>query len=419
MKKKKVLVIADSPLVPSGVGTQTKYMIEGLLKTGEYQFFCLAGALKHKDYRLQKVDPWREDWLIQPVDGYGSPEIVRALLRDFKPDILWFMTDPRFYGWLWSIENEVRKNVPMVYYHVWDNFPLPKFNKLFYESTDVVCTISKVTDEIVKKVSPSVESIRIPHAVDTEIFKKETKQGEVAKFRDHICGGKDKMIFFWNNRNARRKQSGSLIYWFKEFLDRIGHDKACLLMHTDPKDPNGQDLEAIVESLELVGHNQVQFSTDKLPPEHLSKLYTSSDCTINIADAEGFGLATLESLACETPIIVNMTGGLQEQVTDGKNWFGFGINPSSKAVIGSQSVPYIYEDRINGDEFVQKLVDFYNLEKEERLLMGSRGREHVLKNFSFDEFNKLWKNTLDYVYEKYGSWENRKHYKKWNFEEIT
>ena len=329
------------------------------------------------------------------------------------------MTDPRFYGWLWSIENEVRKNVPMVYYHVWDNFPLPKFNKLFYESTDVVCTISKVTDEIVKKVSPSVESIRIPHAVDTEIFKKETKQGEVAKFRDHICGGKDKMIFFWNNRNARRKQSGSLIYWFKEFLDRIGHDKACLLMHTDPKDPNGQDLEAIVESLELVGHNQVQFSTDKLPPEHLSKLYTSSDCTINIADAEGFGLATLESLACETPIIVNMTGGLQEQVTDGKNWFGFGINPSSKAVIGSQSVPYIYEDRINGDEFVQKLVDFYNLEKEERLLMGSRGREHVLKNFSFDEFNKLWKNTLDYVYEKYGSWENRKHYKKWNFEEIT
>ena len=35
---------------------------------------------------------------------------------------------------------------------------------------------------------------------------------------------------------------------------------------------------------------------------------------MNISDAEGFGLATLESLACETPIIVNMTGGLQEQV---------------------------------------------------------------------------------------------------------
>ena len=46
-------------------------------------------------------------------------------------------------------------------------------------------------------------------------------------------------------------------------------------------------------------------------------MYNMADCTINISDAEGFGLATLESLACETPIIVNMTGGLQEQVTNG------------------------------------------------------------------------------------------------------
>ena len=40
-----------------------------------------------------------------------------------------------------------------------------------------------------------------------------------------------------------------------------------------------------------------------------------------------------------------MTGGLQEQVTNGKEWFGWGIQPASKAVIGSLQVPYIYEDR--------------------------------------------------------------------------
>ena len=58
MKKKKILVISDHPLSPSGVGTQTKYMIESLLKTGRYQFICLGGALKHKDYRPQRVDPY-------------------------------------------------------------------------------------------------------------------------------------------------------------------------------------------------------------------------------------------------------------------------------------------------------------------------------------------------------------------------
>ena len=166
------------------------------------------------------------------------------------------------------------------------------------------------------------------------------------------------MMFFWNNRNARRKQSGSLIYWFKDFLDIVGHDKACLLMHTEPKDPNGQDLEEIMYELGIVD-GQVMLSTQKMPASELSKIYNVADCTINISDAEGFGLATLESLATETPIIVTMTGGLQEQVTDGENWFGFGIEPASKAIIGSQDVPFIYEDRLNGKDVTDTLLKFY------------------------------------------------------------
>ena len=115
MTKKKILVLSDHPLSPSGVGTQTKYMIEALLKTGRYQFICLGGAMKHHDYTPQKVDPWGEDFKIFPVDGYGNHEIIRSVLQKERPDALWFMTDPRFYGWLWEIENEVRANLPMVY----------------------------------------------------------------------------------------------------------------------------------------------------------------------------------------------------------------------------------------------------------------------------------------------------------------
>ena len=55
-----------------------------------------------------------------------------------------------------------------------------------------------------------------------------------------------------------------------------------------------------------------------MPPDKLAEVYNAVDCTINISDAEGFGLATLESLSCGVPIIVNMTGGLPEQVTDGE-----------------------------------------------------------------------------------------------------
>ena len=189
-------------------------------------------------------------------------------------------------------------------------------------------------------------------------------------------------------------------------------------MHTDPMDVHGQDLIKIMEHLGLT-NGQVMISKEKIPPEHLSMLYNMADCTINVADAEGFGLATFESLACGTPIIVNMTGGLQEQVTDGENWFGIGLEPASKAIIGSQDVPYIYEDRVSGDEFVEALIKFTNLSEKERSELGEAGRQHVLKNYSMDKFAKQWDQVLTEVVKTMGSWENRKNYKSWEVGEVS
>jgi glycosyltransferase involved in cell wall biosynthesis len=418
-KKIKVLTLSDHPLSPSGVGTQTKYMIEGLLKSGKFEVVSLGGAIKHQDYKPIRTEEWQDAWTIFPIDGYGTAEVVRSILRNERPDIVWFMTDPRFYTWLWQMEDEIRPLMPMVYYHVWDNYPPPKYNRVYYDSTDVIVTISKLTDEITRAVAEKAEVIHLPHAVNMDTFSK-IEGEEMDNFRQNSLANaenKDKMVFFWNNRNARRKQSGTVIFWFKEFLDRVGHDNACLIMHTDPKDMHGQDLEAIVHELGL-NQGQVMFSKDKVSPRSLAFLYNLADCTINIADAEGFGLATLESLACETPIIVTMTGGLQEQVTDGENWFGIGIEPSSRAVIGSQDIPYINEDRINGDEFVDSLERFYNMTPEERTALGSAGRQHVLNNYSFEAYESAWVDILTKVHENHGSWDTRKGYDCWRMEEL-
>lgn len=416
--KKKILVISDHPLAPSGVGTQTKYVIETLLNTGKYKVVCLGGAVKHKDYKPQKVEGWGDDWIIYPVKGYGTQEMVRSALFNEKPDMIWFMTDPRFYGWLWLMENEVRKHVPMIYYHVWDNYPYPKYNKDNYTSTDVIASISKVTHDIVNNVAPDVENHYIPHAVDASIFQPFDQEAIDSLKKQNFNIDDDRMIFFWNNRNARRKQSGSLIYWFNEFAEKVGPEKVKLVMHTDPKDPNGQDLEVILNNLGATD-GRVVLSTKKIAPQALAAMYNMADCTINISDAEGFGLATLESLACQTPIIVNMTGGLQEQVTDGKEWFGIGIEPSSKAIIGSQTVPYIYEDRISKKDFIDSLMKFYNMTSEERKFLGIKGRQHVAKNYNFANFQKQWIELIDSVVENHGSWETRKNYKPWAFSEIT
>lgn len=410
-KKIKVLVLSDHPLSPSGVGTQTKYMIQSLLKTGKYSFLCLGGAIKHADYRTIRFQEYGEDYTIIPVDGYGTPDQIRSILNQFKPDILWFMTDPRFWTWLWNFAQEIRPNVPMVYYHVWDNYPYPKFNRKFYVSNDKIATISNLTSDIVRTVAPEVDEEYLPHAVDTSIYKP-LEEKEFAALRQ-----KDKTLFFWTNRNARRKMSGSVVWWYKEFLDKVGHDKAFLLMHTDPKDPNGQDLEAIAAELGLTREN-FAISPGKVNMEQMAQFYNAADCTINISDAEGFGLSVLESLACGTPAIANKTGGMQDQMTDGNEVFGVMIEPASKAIIGSQEVPYIYEDRVSKEDFIEAMMKIHNMTREERKNLGKKAVEYVHKAFNFEDYGRRWDKLLTEVHEKHGSWETRKGYTSWTLKEI-
>ena len=416
-EKIKVLTISDMPLGTSGVGLQTRNFIDGLLKTGRYKVISLGGAIKHQSYNPIKTEQWGDDFVVHPVNGFGDEGTIRSILRNEKPDIVWIMTDPRFFEWLWTMENEIRSLAPLVYYHVWDNYPYPTFNKPWYDSNDKIVCISKLTADVVKNVSPTVDSEYLPHAVDNNIFK---------PFEDHVTkklreenfkNNEDKFIFFWNNRNAKRKLSGSVIYWFKQFLERVGHDKAVLLMHTNPKDQHGPDLEAIVSEFNL-DNGQVLFSTNKLPDHELAAMYNMADCTVNVSDAEGFGLATLESLSCATPIIVNMTGGLQEQVTNGEENFGFPIHASSKVVIGSQNVPFIYEDRISGEDFVDALEKMYNMPEGERLEMGRKGREHVLTNYSYSKYQSRWVEIMDEVHQKWGSWNNKDQNKLWEMEVV-
>lgn len=410
-KKLKILTLSDHPLLPSGVGSQTKYVIEALLKSGKFQVISLGGAVKHNNYNTVKTEEYKDDWIIIPVDGYGTPQQIRSILHNEKPDILYFMTDPRFYQWLWEMEDEIRPLIPMVYYHVWDNTPYPTFNKKWYESTDKVVSISKVTSDIVQNVAPTVDEEYVPHAVDKNVFYKfppEKLEGLKAQNPD----AKNRFIAAWVNRNARRKQSGTLLFWWKEFCDRVGHENATLIMHTDVRDMHGQPLDVLAGHLGL-DKGQVMFSTQKVPPQQLAGIYNIADVVVNISDAEGFGLGTLEALACETPIIVNMTGGLQEQVTDGKEWFGVGIEPASKAIIGSPQVPWIYEDRMNKDDFLNAMEKIYNMTPAERQELGKKGAAHVDKNYNFKNFQDRWVKLMLEVHEKYGSWDSRKNYDCW------
>lgn len=422
--KKKILLISDHPLVPSGVGTQARYLIEGLLSTGKYRFICLGGAIEHKDSRPQKVEPekYGDDWLIVPVIGYGDRNVMRSVLLSERPDAIVFITDPRFYGWLWEIEDEVRRVCPLVYWHVWDNDPIPKFNKVFYDSTDHIASISLKTHGIVESLGHKSCSY-LPHGLPDDVFKPVPEE-VVTKFKaDHYGPHAEKFIVFWNNRNARRKATGDVIASFSKFADKVGRDKVSLMMHTGVKDPEGQDILAVAEEFKV--SKELVISEKRISSEDMNMYYNAADVTINIATNEGFGLGTLESLFAGTPIVAHFTGGLQFQIGDwwldergeicvdykdqasmtarakklwGANkgsWWGAPVFPASRSCTGSQQIPYIYDDRVAHDEVVKSLMKVYEMGRKKRRELGLKARDWASKNFSLKAMIERWDVVLE------------------------
>ena len=88
-------------------------------------------------------------------------------------------------------------------------------------------------------------------------------------------------------------------------------------------------------------------------------------------------------------------------------------------MIGSQDVPYIFEDRIGEAQVVSALEKMYHLGREGRKELGTKGRNHVMKNYNFETFNKQWVDIMTKLYEEEGSWETRKGYNGIRFLEVA
>ena len=413
--KKKILFLSDHALSTSGVGTQSRHLINGLLQKGEWSFRQLGAAIKHADYRTVVVN---NDFIIKPVDGFGNPEMIRLLLATEKPDAVFIFTDPRFFIWLWEMEDEIHQMCPIVYWHVWDNKPRPDFNDVLYESTDLINCHSYPTYEIVSEKWPERTNF-IPHSLPHNVFF--PIDDSVRKtFRAQLLGpGKeDHMVAFWMNRNAKRKRPNDVLWAWKLFLDQLeekhGNKNATLLMHTDPRDQEGPNLIATAEMFGITPN--VTFSNERIDFEKINILHNISDVCVNISFAEGFGLATLEAMQVGNPIIATCTGGLTRQVIDhrdGVTEHGVALPVEFTTLVGSQTVPYIYEDYVSAETIADAFLKMYELGPTGRKELGKKCRDYVMSEFEFQDTVDAWHETMKDCIE---NWRDR--YQPWSCETL-
>jgi len=444
--RKKILLLTDDIRVHSGVAQIGREMV--LNTCHHYNWVQLAGAVKHPD-KGKRMD-MSEDTnkkagisdssvILYPTDGYGNPDLLRQIIQLEKPDAIFLITDPRYFVWVFQMENEIRKNIPIAYLNIWDDYPAPMYNKEFYESCDALFGISKQTvniNQIVLGEKGNAKIIKyVPHGLDNKNFTPlNSTDPKLQEFKKYLSRGKEyDFILLFNSRNIRRKSIPDTILAWKLFLDTLPKEKAekCLLvLHTEPSSDHGTDLPAVIEYFFPEDDGNVVISNDKLPTEQMNLLYNAADGVILLSSAEGWGLSLTESLLTGTPFIANVTGGMQDQMRfedENGDWFtpssevpsnhrgtykthgkwALPIFPTSRSIVGSPATPYIFDDRCEAEDAAKRISELYNMSKEERKELGKAGLEWATSDEAGFTSEKMSQRIVEGMDELFSTWSPR------------
>ena len=449
-KRKKILLICDDIRVHSGVATVAREIVMHTCQ--HFNWVNIAGAIKHPEVgkrldiskdtaKHSKVDDAKV--FLYCVNGYGNTQDIHNIINMEKPDAVMLFTDPRYFVHVFNMEDQIRKQCPIAYLNIWDDYPAPRYNQAFYESCDLLMGISKQTVNINKLVLEDCNNENrvfryLPHGLDhTHYFpidEKHEQWDEFQKFKNETLWQNQEVDFslFFNSRNIRRKQIPDTMLAFRSFLDSLPYEDALkcrLILHTELSTNHGTDLDEVRDYLFGEKYMKcIKFSHNKLDRKQLNFLYNAADAQVLLTSNEGWGLTITEAMLAGTPIIANVTGGMQDQMRfeDEKgNWFtpskdvpsnhrktytkhgkwAFPVYPTSRSIQGSPLTPYIFDDRCKWEDVVERYKELYNMDPKERKERGLAGREWALSEEAgfyaskqgervieaFDTLFKTWK----------------------------
>jgi hypothetical protein len=273
-----------------------------------------------------------------------------------------------------------------------------------------------------------------PHGVDVTKFKPlDISDEKIIELKKSLFGDKTEVDFvlFFNSRNIYRKNIPTALMGFKAFIRKLSPEKASkcrFVLHTQPVDNNGTDLHAVIDSVFGPDKHLIVFDEKICSEEDLNLRYNLADATVLISEAEGFGLSGLESIAAGTPIIVNMTGGMQDYCNikgdDGK-WFTpnekvwsnhnktyedmgswvYPVFPASITTVGSVPTPYIFSSRCDFRDVGEQMMLVYNTEAMDREEAGFEGREWIMSEEVGMTTEQMCSNFIKHTDDLFENWQ--------------
>ena len=415
-KKEKIKIFWYSDFLRhTGFGNVAEELVSRLNKTGKYTIVVLGINYHGVPYCTPKSEYYHlRDIPVYPAFSAGARaslfgyDVLESFLRSQEFDIFFSLQDAFN---LIPMHDVISKTKKIKGYKYILYFPVDgDIKKTWVEKAiklaDKPITYTEFGKQKVKEKNEFVNVDVIPHGVDLEKFKPFSTPKERTNFRSEYFGIGEEVFLISNvNRNQPRKDLPRTILAFKKFCEQNKNINAKLYLHCHPRDEAGHRLHEFSENYlpeslwdRIIMPPEDLMSGNGVSSEVLRKIYASSDMVTSTAFGEGWGLSTVEAMACKVPVVMPNNSATTE-IVGANNERGYLVKSG-----GDNLSDYITLKFDN--ELLRPLTDIDDLVKNWKYVYDNREEAKSkaeeaykwLQEYTWDKVAKKWEDVFDSLY---------------------